>query len=429
MRKHFTIDLGTANPKQARFYRSRARYTAYGGARGGGKSHAVRTLALLTALREESARILIVRRTYPELEQGMIEPMLAMLPRALCSYNGTKRCVSFVNGSVIRFGHLGADEGEYQGQEYDRIFIDEATQFTERQFRVLGACLRGTSGLEKRMYLTCNPGGVGHAWVKRLFISRDFLPGENPADYVFIPATVEDNRVLLEGSPGYLEMLDLLPDDIRRAHRFGDWDALSGAYFSELRENIHRCEPYRPRPEDTIVRALDYGLDMLACLWVAVKPDGSAVVYREIKRPGLIVSAACREICGLTPASEHVSLTLAPPDLRSRQKDTGKSIEWLFAECGVPLTFTANARVDGWMALRELLRGSEPRLKISRECAALWRDLTAIQHDADNPNDCAGEPHDVTHICDALRYFAVSRIVPPEGERTRGAYERFMLGM
>lgn len=58
------IDLGEVNPKQAMFLKSRALYTAYGGARGGGKSHAVRIKAVIGALKWPGIKILILRRTY-----------------------------------------------------------------------------------------------------------------------------------------------------------------------------------------------------------------------------------------------------------------------------------------------------------------------------------------------------------------------------
>ena len=174
-------DPGTANPKQREFFRSRALYTAYGGAKGGGKTWAVRTKALLGAYYYPGIRILIMRRTYPELLNNHIEPMRQALRPAFAKYSAERRAIYFSNGSVIRFGHWAGErsEGEYNGQEYDWIFIDEATQFTWRAFQFLGSLLRGVNDIPKRMYLTCNPGGVGHRWVKRLFIDRDFITGRD----------------------------------------------------------------------------------------------------------------------------------------------------------------------------------------------------------------------------------------------------------
>ena len=72
------------------------------------------------------------------------------------------------------------DVNQYQGIEYDVIYMDEATQFTEYQYSTLTACIRGANPFPKRMYLTCNPGGVGHEWVKRLFVSKKYRNSENP---------------------------------------------------------------------------------------------------------------------------------------------------------------------------------------------------------------------------------------------------------
>ena len=193
------LDFGTANSKQAQFYTSKTLYTAYGGARGGGKSHAVRVKSVSGALTYPGITILIVRRTYPDLENSIISPLVKMIPPGLATYNSQMHTVFFANGSIIKFGHYQGtgSASEYQGQEYDWVFIDEATQFTEDEFRTLGGCLRGTNNFPKRMYLTCNPGGVGHQWVKRLFIDRQFRTdslnpeeNENPDDYKFIFASI-----------------------------------------------------------------------------------------------------------------------------------------------------------------------------------------------------------------------------------------------
>jgi len=61
------LTVGTPNEKQKLFLDCRKKYIAFGGARGGGKSWAVRAKAKLLALRYSGIRILILRRTLPEL--------------------------------------------------------------------------------------------------------------------------------------------------------------------------------------------------------------------------------------------------------------------------------------------------------------------------------------------------------------------------
>ena len=61
----FTMTIGCPSEKQKRFLEADTKHIAFGGARGGGKSWAVRTKAKLLALRYAGIRLLIVRRTYP----------------------------------------------------------------------------------------------------------------------------------------------------------------------------------------------------------------------------------------------------------------------------------------------------------------------------------------------------------------------------
>lgn len=416
------LDMGTLTEKQHLFTRARSRYVCYGGARGGGKSYVARWKAIAGAMTYPGIRILVVRREYPELEQTIILPIRKMVPGELAVYNGTMHMMAFVNGSIIKFGHYGAgDDLEYQGQEYDWIFMDEATQFTENQFRTLGACLRGASKIPRRMYLTCNPGGIGHFWVKRLFIDRDYQGIEKSEDYTFISATVKDNPYLLEGSPDYLQMLETIPDEARRkAWLDGDWNAMSGLFFPEFRRDTHVVKPFWRIPAEwKKYRAFDYGLDMFACLWIAVDFEGRCYVYREVKKKDLIVSDAARLMLSLTPPGEQIEVTIAPPDMWNRQKDSGKSMAEIFMENGVGIIKASNNRIQGWMAVKEMLKPmksgkDKPGLLVTEDCRELFDSVSQIQHDEKNPEDCATEPHSLTHSADALRYFCVTRTLSAE---------------
>lgn len=432
------IDFGTPSRKQEEFLLANTRYVGYGGARGGGKSWAVRTKAKLLALKHAGIRLLIMRRTFPELRENHILPLMGELA-GLAAYRDTDKSFSFPNGSRLKFGYCDtdADVHQYQGQEYDVIFIDEATHFSEFQYTALKACVRGANSFPKRIYLTCNPGGVGHAWVKRLFIDKDYLPGEVPDEYTFIRAQVYDNRVLLENDPEYLSTLQSLPDDLRRAWLDGDWNVFAGQYFSEWRDAVHVIKPFEIPEWWQRYVSLDYGLDMLAAYWIALDNEGLAYVYRELYQSDLIASEAAERIAELG-GSEKIIQYLAPPDLWNRRNDTGKSVSEIFSGVGVPLSKVSNDRVNGWMDVHEWLRVFERRipegdgerekvagLRVFPCCRNLIRTLPLLQHDERNPNDTANTPHELTHAPDAIRYFCAGRpcsagkpetrrILPPE---------------
>lgn len=403
---------GSPQERQRQFFEATEKYVAYGGARGGGKSWALRRKVVLMCLRYPGISVLIIRRTYPELRENHIRPLKAELSDAV-SYTDTRKTFEFPNGSRIKMGYCDSesDVDQYQGQEFDVIALDEATQLTEYQFQTLKACLRGANSFPKRMYITCNPGGVGHGWVKRLFVDREFRQGEKAGDYRFIPACVYDNKVLLKYDPEYLERLKSLPPALRDAWLYGKWDAFAGQFFPEFDMSLHVIEPFFIDKTYTRYCAIDYGLDMLAAVFVALSPQGDAYVYDEVYKSGLIVSEAAKLIL---EKAQGVCQFIAPSDLWSRQKDSGKSIHELFAQNGIYLSRITPERVQGWLCLKEWLKpqgddGRQCKMKIFRGCANLIRCLPQLLYDPKNPGDAATRPHEITHAPDALRYFASYR--------------------
>lgn len=420
------IDISTMNPKQELFFKSRCRFVGYGGARGGGKSWSIDRKAPLMALRYSGIKILLLRRTYKDLERNhvrVLEPLL----KGIAKYSRQEKCFNFPNGSILELGYCASESDvlQYQGQEYDVIFIDEATQFTEYQYETLTACLRGANTFPKRMYLTCNPGGVGHEWVKRLFISRRYRESENPDDYDFIPATIDDNKILLENDPGYVNMLNNLSDGLRGAWRDGNWDMLAGQYFSEFNRNIHVIEPFVIPQHWKRYRAIDYGLDCLACLWIAIDENGNYYIYREYAKKDKIISEGACDIINLSD-DEDIIYTVAPDDLWARSQESGKSKADIFRENGLVLLKGNRSRETGWLAVKELLavKNGESRLKIFSNCTELIEYIPALQRDAKRPTDCMTEPHEITHLPDALRYFCLQYTYPSKKINTQTEIER-----
>ena len=403
-------------PKQEQFLRARCRYTAYGGARGGGKSHVARMKAELLCLRYAGIQVLFMRRTYPELKENHLLPAMREL-NGIAQYKGTDKAFLFPNGSRLKFGYCQYDKDllQYQGQAYDVIFLEECTQFPENVFTTMTESNRSSGLMQEtfrpRMYFTCNPGGVGHAWFKRLFIDRDYKPTERPEDYLFIQATVHDNVWLMEHSPDYVRALENLPDDRRRAMLYGDWDVFEGQYFPEFRRDTHTCEPFEIPDYWRRYVAIDYGLDMLAAYWIAVDETDAAVVYREVYEPNLIIPDAARRLLDAN-GGEHITAWFAPKDLWNRRQETGRSVADIFAEEGLYLDQVSNGRIAGWYELKRRLQAApnefgekRPRLRIFDTCVNLIRTLPGVQHDEKNPNDVAKEPHELTHAPDAIRYF------------------------
>lgn len=419
--------------KQEKFIKSDAFETLFGGAAGGGKSYGQLVDALLYALKYPKSKQIIFRSTFADLEKSLIRVSLDIYPLSIADYNSSKHTWKFNNGSIIDFGYIQYEKDvyQYQSAEYDVIRFDELTHFTEFMYTYMISRCRGANTYPKRIKSSTNPGGVGHAWVKERFIDigesnvihNCKLETGEEVTRIFIPSLVTDNKFMLEYDPDYIKRLDALPEKERKALKYGDWDIYDGMFFPEFKRSIHVVEPFKIPDNWNRYIAMDYGLDMFAVLFVAIDTKGKAYVYNEIHKPNLIVSEAVQTLKSYMRQNKYKYI-YAPPDLWNRNRDTGKSTAELFWEGGVDLTKASNNRIAGWLNVKEWLRVKKVRheqtgelyedsdLKIFSNCLNLIKYLPQLQHDEKEPNDVATEPHEPTHITDALRYFCVNRTAP-----------------
>ena len=411
--------------KQKAFIDARESEVLFGGAAGGGKSYGQVVDALLFALRYPGSKQLILRRTFAELDKSLIRTSLALYPREIYSFNSSSHTGKFKNGSIIDFGYCAAeiDVYQYQSAEYDVIRFDELTHFTESQYVYLISRVRGANSYPKQVKSSTHPGGIGHSWVKARFVDPsppgESFKGEDGLTRIFIPSLLSDNRFLTEGDPGYRERLLALPEREKKALLYGDWNIFEGQYFTEFDKNRHTVSPFSIPRGWRRYRTVDYGLDRLACLWIATSPEGMSYVYREYCESNLTISQAAAAMLERTPPGEEIYATLAPPDLWHRSQETGRSKAAIFAEFGIILTKTSNDRECGWLAVKELLydREGEGRLRIFSTCTEIIKCLPALTIDKIRPTDCSTEPHEITHAPDALRGFAIFHTRPGKVEK------------
>lgn len=419
--------------KQQKFINSEAFETLFGGAAGGGKSYGQLVDALLYALKYKKSKQIIFRSTFADLEKSLIRVSLEIYPLSIADYNSSKHTWKFSNGSIIDFGYIQYEKDvyQYQSAEYDVIRFDELTHFTEFMYTYMISRCRGANPYPKRIKSSTNPGGVGHTWVKERFIdigepntihTCKLETGEE-VTRIFIPSLVTDNKFMLDYDPDYIKRLDALPEKERKALKYGDWDIYDGMFFPEFKRRIHVIDPFQIPDTWNRYIAMDYGLDMFAVLFVTVDTKGKAYVYNEIHKSNLIVSEARQTLKSVMRQYKY-KFIYAPPDLWNRNRDTGKSTAELFLEGGIHLTKASNNRISGWLNIKEWLKVKKVRheqtgklyedsdLKIFSNCINLIKYLPQLQHDEKDPNDVATEPHEPTHITDALRYFCVSRVAP-----------------
>lgn len=430
------------NARQIEFFKSEALHTMYGGARGGGKSWAGRRKAVLLCMRYEGLRGLLLRRTYTELRNNHILPLQAEL-NGYAKWRDKDKAFVFPNGSRLTLGYCDNDNDklQYQGAEYDFIIFEEATNFEEDWITFISTALRTTrTDFRPRIYYTCNPGGVSHAYFKRLFIDRVFKDNENPDDYLFIPATVHDNKVLMEANPEYIKQLEALPEAKRRAHLYGDWNVFEGAFFSEFRSEskpykdalyTHVCEPFEIPRSWRIYRSMDWGYSKpFDVTWYAVNEDGRA--FAIINLYGVATDSYGNVLpdVGVKWSADQVFKEVARIEREHRwlmdKRIEGIADPSMWAENGGrPIIASAednavyfdkadNTRAAGWMQLRQRLQFDEegrPMLYFFSTCKNLIRTIPLLQYSDTNPEDLNTKMED--HGADSVRYFCMANVLPP----------------
>jgi len=447
------LTLSPPTEKQALFLSARAKHIGYGGARGGGKSHIVRDKAVRLCLRYPGIRVLILRRTMPELRSNHINILKKMIPAQIARYSQAERCFFWDNGSTIKCDYCDNDSHlmHFQGCEYDVIFLEEATNLQQSWIEAITVCCRGVNDFPKRIYYTFNPGGPSHSYLKRLFIDRNFQGDEHPDDYVFIQALVTDNRYLMESQPEYVSFLKNLPPKLRSAWLDGAWDQYEGQFFEEFRvsPDSRKCLEAGITPEEArqqgrfthvispldlnagnrrgwkLFRSYDFGYARpFSCGWWAMDYDGT--LYRILELYGC--TGVPDEGLKWTPErqfQEIARIEAEHPWLKGRQilgvadpaiwdKSRGQSIAETAARQGIHFLPGDNARIPGWMQCHYRLQFDEngyARCYIFENCKGFIRTIPLLMYDRAKPEDIDTSLED--HIADEWRYLCMSRPVAP----------------
>lgn len=402
--------------------------TFYGGAKGGGKSHGLRVIMVKRRLEQPNSYGVIFRKTYPELYNNHIAPLLTKFPILKTIYNQGTKEMKFPNGSVLAFRHCQyeRDLSLHQGQEYHDLAIEEAGEWPEDWFWTLKGSNRSSNpDIKPRTLLTGNPGGIGHKWLKRLFVQRNFRVGiENPKDFAFIPATLFDNPALLESDPGYLNRLKSNKNEnLVKAYVEGSWDIAAGSYFDSLDRNIHIVNDFEIPTHWRKFAGFDTGYrHPAAFIWGVTDEDGTSYIYRELLLNGLRSEQLVEKILSY-PDSHTLSAIPAGKDCWTKHDGAPSVFEKFIVASNGKLTLipAVTDRIPGASQLRDYLAPKEyegrlrPKLLFFKSCPMVYDCLTRMTHDDKNVEDVLKVDADENDIqsgddlYDCLRYAMMNR--------------------
>lgn len=391
----------------------------------------------------EGLKGLLLRRTMPELRNNHIIPLRAEL-YGYAAYNQDERAFLFPNGSRFSMGYCDneGDLNQYQGQEFDFIIFEEATQFPEEWITFISTSLRTTrTDFKPRIYYTMNPGGPSHEFIKRIFIDRNYKDGENPDDYVFIQATIYDNKPLMKANPEYIDILKALPEHKRRAHLDGDWNVYEGQVFEEFR-NIkehyedrrwtHVIAPFDIPKSWSVYRSFDFGYSkpFSAGYWAC---DHDNRLYRILELYGCVPNEPDTGV-KWTPDeifSEMAKLESEHPWLKGKhiggvadpaiwEKSHGVSIAETAEKHGIYFDKGDHKRLAGWMQMHYRMSFDEngiPMMYVFSNCKAFIRTIPLLQYDPHRPEEVDTTMED--HVADESRYLFMANPINPKPVSSR----------
>ncbi len=442
-------------PRQTSFHTSRAKYRLFGGAAGPGKTKALLMEAFTQANSVPRCDTLLLRRTFPELESSLLLQFRRDIPqKEYLHYNEAKHVVTWHNGSTTRFGYCRNENDvyQYQGAEFLFIGIDELTHFSLAQWQFLTSRNRCASPFYddkanpgKRVFPcmagATNPGNIGHAWVKSLWIDKTPPPGferpeqYDPADYDFIPAKLADNPIYANDA-NYRKTLEALPTRLRAAFLDGDWSVLAGQYFDlfEIGRHTIRAEQITLQPWWPRWISIDWGFQHpSAVYWHCAIPAGEphaaanlappgspyapqspqpstparVITYREFVQSGLSPRMLAQAIVERTGRDRIRDIFLSPDAFahRTSEASIAEQIGEIFRKNALPEPQQADDdRIGGWQLMYQMLESDI--WQITDNCRALIESIPLLLRDDRRVEDV--RKMDGDDPPDAARYGLIS---------------------
>jgi len=412
-------------PGQDEFIFSNARFCAFFGGFGNGKTLAGCIKAFRLSMEHQGNVGIIGRFSQPQLRATTRKTFFSMLDSnedtisshpMVAKFNKVENLLRFRNGSEILFRHLDSPS-DLLSLNLGWFYVDQGEEVSENIFLILQSRLRLDGVPFRQGFLTGNP--EGHNWIWRRFIHY------GDPDYHMVQATSLENPHL---PPDYVPMLlRNYPEAWVRRYVYGSWDVFEGQIYGEFDPRVHVIEPFVIPDGWPLYRSIDPGrTNPTCCLWFTVDNDGNVFVYREYYQAGRIVSENARAILEMS-GNERYVYTLIDPSARQSSALGYCSVVAEYLDQGIETVPAANELRAGINRVCEYLRvdphrfhpekgqRGSPRLFILNSCQNLirefpqyrWRQLKSVEMGTKNQPE---EPLGVDdHALDALRYFLMSR--------------------
>jgi hypothetical protein len=353
----------------------------YGGEAGSGKTFSIVTLPLFLRCHDIFGfRATIYRRSFPQINESLVPESRKWYGKFGFRYNESDHVWKHPRTKAeIAFGFIEHEKDvfKHDSAQYHYLAFEELTQFTEFMYKYLLHRNRSDiAGWDAICRSVGTPGDIGNTWVKKRFV-YPCREGMKPIEYslpngkigrrIFIKARRDDNIDLIKNDPSYGDRLELLPSEaLKRAKKYGDWDAFQGQVFTEFRtyhhpdepdNAIHVVQPYEIPDWWPKLIAIDWGyLHNTWVGWGAVSPSGKLVIYREYAVNQTKIKVWGPHVKRLSSDDGNIRRIVGDPSgfrniglERTIADQMMEATDWVIEEAD-------NDRIGGKMLLHELMR-------------------------------------------------------------------------
>lgn len=248
---------------------------------------------------ESEGHALSMRRTMPQLRET-IDRSMRMFPKfdPGAQFSKEHHRWTFSSGYKYTFGHCRqeSDYEDYLSNQYTWLGLDEAGQFTLKQFEELDARVRSADPVLRPLMRTRLMSNPTPGWLKERFVTPhpegntilkfkvvDPETGETRIKTrLFLPAKLDDNPDKGFVADYKFKLLSK-PAHIRARYLYGDWDSAEGGYFEDdWNPGVHVINPFKIPRDWPKFRAMDWGFKSPGTIgWFALDPDENLYLFYE----------------------------------------------------------------------------------------------------------------------------------------------------
>jgi len=462
------VSITAWSEKQLQFITTKARYAAFIGGMGSGKTSALCRRVLAIATSRGGHEGLVGRYTWMEVNSILVPQFFELCPPQLIKkwkssegYLELWAGPKFDQVSVVRFANL-ENPSRYRGRNLSFFAVSQADDpyIKEEHWVELCARLRrktGPYGPIPRQYGFIEGNYNGHSWIWKYFTKEGQIahglvnpdgsdkwpdcsrePGVcknhfHPSDYFLVEASTIENIENLP--PEYIQSMEAMPEEWKKRYYYGSWDEIGGLVYPEFSEEKHVTDkvwdPVRRVWTDHIpkywlrYRSIDHGVrNPTACLFAATSPSGTVYIYDEYYGEAGTVQDHAKRILEKSAGQTFV-YTVIDTTAFNKEGTSGLSAAHVYTQMGIPVIKCPQRNyAAGIPVVKKYLTETDPetgrpRLQILRGKAPnlirefreyIWLDMPLRRNRVKNPPDKPRKYKD--HALDSLRFLLVSFPAP-----------------